>query len=79
MDNTTAKERAELWKRRLSPPRRFRFNVGTMALSDMWRGGYSNIDQLRNWKRYVSHPSEVNVTDVEAKVMLRVCTGRSKR
>jgi len=53
MDNTSAKERAELWKRRLSPPRRFRFNVGTMALSDMWRGGYSNIDQLRNWKRSV--------------------------
>jgi hypothetical protein len=54
MDNASAKERAELWKRRLSPPRRFRFAVGTMAVSDMWRGGYSDIDQLRNWKRYVS-------------------------
>ena len=24
-----------------------------MALSDMWRGGYNDIDQLKNWKRYV--------------------------
>lgn len=53
LDKGSAEERALLWKRRLAPPRRFKNALGTMALSDMWRGGYSNIDQLKNWKRYV--------------------------
>jgi THO complex subunit 1 len=59
MDKGSAQERADLWKRRLAPTRRFRFNVGTMALSDMWRGGYSGIDQLRHWKRY--DPSQLEI------------------
>jgi hypothetical protein len=67
MDNVSAKERSELWKRRLAPPRRFRFPVGTMALSDMWRGGYSNIDQLRNWKRYVPPLSNCDYADEGSK------------
>lgn len=79
MDNTTAKERAELWKRRLSPPRRFRFAVGTMAVSDMWRGGYSNIDQLRNWKRYVRGHFLGPSADIEVKAMPRAYMRRLRR
>jgi hypothetical protein len=78
MDNVSAKERADLWKRRLSPPRRFRFNVGTMALSDMWRGGYSGIDQLKNRKQYVLYLVSRCMLTVAEKAMSQAYIRKSK-
>lgn len=80
LDKGSAEERAQLWKRRLAPPRRFRFNVGTMSLSDMWRGGYADIDQLRNWKRSVDLASwSVPLLTMIGKATSTACTRKSRR
>ncbi|KAK6908723.1 hypothetical protein I203_102726 [Kwoniella mangroviensis CBS 8507] len=47
LDESTAKDAAKLWERRLAPPRAYAFKVGSRPLSMLWNNGFKGIDQLK--------------------------------
>ncbi|ORX37677.1 THO complex subunit 1 transcription elongation factor-domain-containing protein [Kockovaella imperatae] len=51
MSTETAVEAAQAWKKRLEPPQRYPFPVGSRSLSRLWNKGFTNLDQLKGWKR----------------------------
>ncbi|KAL7425191.1 hypothetical protein Q5752_000879 [Cryptotrichosporon argae] len=51
LDPASARQAAELWQRRLAPPSRYPFRLGSRPLSQLWNRGYTGIDQLKGWKR----------------------------
>ncbi|WWC65859.1 uncharacterized protein I303_108481 [Kwoniella dejecticola CBS 10117] len=46
LDESTAKEAAKLWEKRLAPPKPYTFKVGSRPLSMLWHNGFKGIDQL---------------------------------
>ncbi len=48
-----AEEAAQGWKKRLAPPPQYPFKVGSRSLSRLWNRGFTSIDQLKGWKRFV--------------------------
>ncbi|KAK4685075.1 THO complex subunit 1, partial [Tremellales sp. Uapishka_1] len=51
MHPQSASDAADLWKRRLEKPSKYPFKVGSRPLSKLWNRGFTNLDQLKGWKR----------------------------
>ncbi|WWC73668.1 uncharacterized protein I206_107640 [Kwoniella pini CBS 10737] len=54
LDESTAKEAAKLWEKRLAPPASYTFKVGSRSLSMLWNNGFKGIDQLRGRQKATS-------------------------
>ena len=68
MDTSIAMEAAKDWNARLRPPPRYRYPVGSESLSRLWYKGFTDIDQLKGWKRKTTVESlteELRVIEAE--------------
>ncbi|WVF68236.1 hypothetical protein IAT40_003001 [Kwoniella sp. CBS 6097] len=50
-EDSTAKEAAKAWEKRLAPPAPYAFKVGSRPLSMLWNNGFKGIEQLKGGKK----------------------------
>ncbi|OCF34437.1 hypothetical protein I316_03951 [Kwoniella heveanensis BCC8398] len=63
LDDSTAKDAAKAWEKRLAPPAPYTFKVGSRPLSMLWNNGFKGIDQLKGRQK------ATNVEELDAEIL----------
>ena len=55
LEKSAAQPAVDAWEKRMAPPASYPFKLGSRSLSRLWLRGYTNIEQLKGWKRLVAN------------------------